>query len=157
MGGGSLGSTGWFWVGVAGVPVSLLMVVVECGDPRREAEFWARVLAYKVSQRNPDEVRVSGPTGAGGSLCFMRVPEPMAGKARLDMDVVTSGSVKDEVTRLVEAGAEPVEVLQDPVSLDHPDTWTVMRGDARSGRKRVLRSEYLRDDWRGLTKRTWCP
>jgi predicted enzyme related to lactoylglutathione lyase len=105
----------------------LLMVVVDCRDPRREAEFWARVLAYKVSQRNPDEVRVSDPAGAGGSLCFMKVPEPMAGKARLDLDVVTSGSVEEEVTRLVEAGAEVVEVRQDPSSLDDPGTWTVMR------------------------------
>ena len=33
----------------------------------------------------------------------------------------------DEVARLAEAGAEVVEVRQDPASLDNPDTWTVMR------------------------------
>jgi hypothetical protein len=38
------------------------------------------VPAYKVSQRNPDEVRVSDPAGVGGSLCFMKVPEPMAAR-----------------------------------------------------------------------------
>jgi hypothetical protein len=31
------------------------------------------------------------------------------------------------VARLAEAGAEVVEVRQDPASLDNPDTWTVMR------------------------------
>jgi len=32
-----------------------------------------------------------------------------------------------EVTRLVETGAQLVEVRQDPASFDNPDTWTVMR------------------------------
>ena len=31
-----------------------------------------------------------------------------------------------EVARLVEGGAELVEVRQDPASLNNPDTWTVM-------------------------------
>lgn len=85
------------------------------------------MLAYKVSQRHPDEFRVSDPAGVGGSLCFMKVPEPRAAGNGLDLDVVTSGSVEDEVTRLVEAGAELVEVRQDPASLDDPGMWTVMR------------------------------
>ena len=109
------------------MPVSLLTVVVDCRDPRREAEFWAQVLAYKVSQRSRDEFRVSDPAGAAGSLCFMKVPEPRAARNWLDLDVVTSGSVEDEVTRLVEAGAKLVEVRQDPGSADHAVTWTVMR------------------------------
>jgi hypothetical protein len=33
--------------------VSLLTVVVDCRDPRRQAEFWAQTPTYKVSQRNP--------------------------------------------------------------------------------------------------------
>ena len=107
--------------------VSLLTVVVDCRDPRREAEFWARVLAYQVSRRNGDEFWVSDPAGASGSLCFMKVPGALAGKARLDLDVVTSGSVQDEVTRLVEAGAQVIEVRHDPVCGDDAGTWTVMR------------------------------
>ena len=42
-------------------------------------------------------------------------------------DLVTSGSMAAEVKRLVEAGAELVEVRQDPGSFDNPDTWTVLR------------------------------
>jgi glyoxalase superfamily protein len=53
---------------------------------------------------------VSDPVGAGGSLYFMKVPEPKVGKNRLHLDLVTSGSMEAEVTRLVEAGAELVEV-----------------------------------------------
>ena len=39
---------------VAGVPVSLLAVIVlavivDCHDPRRQAEWWAQVPAYQVN------------------------------------------------------------------------------------------------------------
>ncbi len=107
--------------------VSLLAVVVDCHDPLRQADFWAQALAYRVSQRNPDEFQVSDPAGVGGSLYFMKVPEPKAGKNRLHLDLVTPGSMEAEVARLVGAGAELVEVRQDPASLENPDTWTVMR------------------------------
>ena len=83
--------------------------------------------AYTVSQRNPDEFLVSDPAGAGATLYFMKVPEPKVGKNRLHLDMVTSGSMEAEVARLVEAGAELVEVRQDPASFDNPDTWTVLR------------------------------
>ena len=109
------------------VPVSLLVVVVDCRDPLRQAEFWSQALGYKVSQRNTDEFQVSDPTGAGGPLYFMKVPEPKVGKNRLHLDLVTSGSMEAEVIRLVGAGAQVVEVRQDPTFYDNPDTWTVMR------------------------------
>ena len=87
-------------VGVVKVSLSLLAVIVDCRDPRRQAEFWAHALAYRVSQRNPDEFLVSDPAGTGGSLYFMKVPEPKTGKNRLHLDVVTSGSMEAEVARL---------------------------------------------------------
>ena len=108
------------------VSLSLLAVIVDCQDPRRQAEFWAGALAYQVSQRNPGEFLASDPEGTGGSLYFMKVPEPKVGKNRLHLDVVTAGSMEDEVARLVEAGAEVVEVRQDPDYYDNPDTFTVM-------------------------------
>ena len=114
-------------VGVVEVSVSLLSVIVDCRDPRRQAEWWAQVLAYQVNERNPDEFQVSDPAGAGGSLYFMKVPEPKVGKNRLHLDLVTPGSMEAEVARLVEAGAQVIEVRQDPASYDNPDTWTVMR------------------------------
>ncbi|WP_214319449.1 VOC family protein [Nonomuraea sediminis] len=107
--------------------VSLLTVVIDCRDPASQAEFWAQALAYKVNQRNPDEFQVSDPDGTGGSLYFMKVPESKVVKNRLHLDLVTSGSMETEVARLVEAGAQLVEVRQDPAYLDNPDTWTVMR------------------------------
>jgi Glyoxalase-like domain len=112
--------------GLVQVSLSLLAVIVDCEDPRRQAEFWAEALAYEVSQRNPDEFLAADPAGKAGSLYFMKVPEPKVGKNRLHLDVVTAGSMEDEVARLVAAGAEVVEVRQDPDYYDNPDTFTVM-------------------------------
>jgi hypothetical protein len=91
---------------VVEVSVSLLAVIVDCHDPRRQAEWWAQVLAYEVNQRNPGEFQVSDHAGAGGSLYFMKVPEPKVGKNRLHLDLVTPGSMEAEVARLAEAGAQ---------------------------------------------------
>jgi hypothetical protein len=56
----------------------------------------------------------------------MKVPEPKVGKNRLHLDLVTDGSMTDEVNRLVELGARLVGVRQDPDTRDNPDTWTVL-------------------------------
>ncbi len=105
---------------------SVLAVVVDCRDSRAQADFWAGALSYRVSERNTDEFEVSDPSRAGTPLYFMNVPEAKEVKNRLHLDLVTPGSMEDEVARLVAAGATVVEVRQDPPSLANPDTWTVM-------------------------------
>jgi hypothetical protein len=107
-----------------------------CTEPgtrgRRPRPVAARTWSSSASRSaasfaaRPGEFQVSDPAG-GASLYFMKVPEPKAGKNRLHLDLVTSGPMEAEVARLAEAGAEVVEVRQDPASLDNPDTWTVMR------------------------------
>ena len=57
---------------------------------------------------------VSDPA-SGASLYFMKVPEPKAGKNRLQLDLVTSGPMESEVARPAETGAAVVEVRQDPL------------------------------------------
>jgi Glyoxalase-like domain len=84
-----------------------------------QREFWVAVRSGMVV--------AEAASCAGGPLYFMKVPEPKVGKNRLHLDLVTSGPMEAEVTRLVEAGAKMVEVRQDPASYDNPDTWTVMR------------------------------
>jgi hypothetical protein len=103
----------------------LLTIVFDCGDPRRLATFWSQALTYDVSERNPDEFLVSDPHGVAMPLYFMKVPEPKVGKNRLHLDLLAE-SMDDEVERLVELGARLVERRQDPDTLDHPDTWTVL-------------------------------
>jgi predicted enzyme related to lactoylglutathione lyase len=105
----------------------MFTVVVDCANPYRVAEFWSEALGWVVNERNTDELQLVNPDASGTSLYFMRVPEPKAGKNRLHLDLIAQGSMEPEVQRLVEAGAQLVEVRQDPASLENPDSWTVMR------------------------------
>lgn len=105
---------------------TLLAVVVDCSDPRSQADFWSKALSCDVAERNTDEFLVSRPGGVASPLYFMKVPEPKAGKNRLHLDLVTEGSLDDEVDRLKALGARLVEVRQDPDTLENPDTWAVL-------------------------------
>ena len=105
---------------------SLLAVVVDCRDPRPQADFWGEVLSCEVVERNTDEFLVADSAGSATPLYFMRVPEPKVGKNRLHVDVVADGPLEDEVARLTGIGATLVEFRQDPSTLDNPDTWAVL-------------------------------
>ena len=105
---------------------SLLAGVVDCRDPRAQADFWSKVLSYGVVERNADEFLVSDPGRTAAPLYFMKVPEPKVGKNRLHLDLITEGSLDDEVSRRTGRGARLVEVRQDPDSMDNPDTWAVL-------------------------------
>ena len=105
---------------------SLLAVVVDCRDPRAQAGFWAAVLDRRMAERNTDEYLVDDPRRSGSPLYFMKVPEGKQVKNRLHLDLVTPGSMQEEVARLVEAGASVLDVRQDPPTFENPDTWTVM-------------------------------
>jgi Glyoxalase-like domain len=104
---------------------SLLAVVVDCQDPRMQADFWARVLNRTAVERNTDEFLVSDTAGSA-SLYFMKVPEPKVGKNRLHLDLVTDGPLEDEIGRLTALGARLVEVRHDPDTMKNPDTWAVL-------------------------------
>src|SRR5882757_4765822 len=57
---------------------------------------------------------------------FMKVPEPKVGKNRFHLDLVTDGSMSEEVERLVKLGARVIDVRQvDAETYDNPNTWTV--------------------------------
>jgi hypothetical protein len=106
--------------------LTMLAVVVDCAEPRQQAEFWAQVLAGTVTERNPDEFLLKGSPQVTTPLYFMQVPEPAVGKNRWHIDVVTDGSMSDEVERVVALGARFVEARVDPDAYDNPDTWTVL-------------------------------
>ena len=102
-------------------------VVIDCTDPRRQADFWGEVLSCDVRERNPDKYLVSDPAGKAFPLYFMKVPEPKVGKNRFHLDLVTDGSMSEEVDRLVKLGARVIDVRQDDAeTYDNPDTWTVL-------------------------------
>jgi len=106
--------------------LNVFTVVIDCTDPRLLAGFWAQVLGCESRERNIGEYLVSEPQGRAFPLYFMKVPEPKVGKNRFHLDLVTDGSMSEEVERLVKLGARLVEVRQDPDTLANPDTWTVL-------------------------------
>ena len=106
--------------------LSVFTVVIDCEDPRLLAGFWAQVLGCDSRERNTGEYLVSDPEGRAFPLYFMKVPEPKVGKNRFHLDLLTDGSMSDEVERVVKLGARLVEVRQDPDTLANPDTWTVL-------------------------------
>jgi hypothetical protein len=105
---------------------ALFAVVVDCTDPRAQAEFWSAALDHDLVERNTDEFLVHGKPGGPTPLYFMKVPEPKVSKNRLHLDLLTEGSLDDEVLRLTGLGAHLVGVRQDPQALENPDTWAVL-------------------------------
>ena len=77
---------------------TLLAVVVDCTNAQSQATWWAGVLGHQVSERN-----------------------------RLHIDITTDTSLEDGVARLVAAGAQLVEVRQDPAAFENADRWAVMQ------------------------------
>jgi len=108
------------------VSLSLFAIIVDCQDPRQQADWWANVLSFQVTERNTDEYQVGEGVPGGPSLYFMKVPERKVVKNRLHLDLIAEGPMESEVARLVEAGARVVEVREDPDSPQNPDRWTVL-------------------------------
>lgn len=81
-----------------------LVVVLDCRDPERLAEFWTEAIGYRrVDSVEPYVVLV--PTGGHGpDLVLQRVPEPKVGKNRMHLDIRT-GELDATVERLTALGA----------------------------------------------------
>jgi hypothetical protein len=89
-------------------------LVIDCADPARVAEFWARVLDYEVIDRGPQgEVEISGTLNSAPTLVFVPVPESKTVKNRVHIDVNPTGTDQDtELERLLALGARRVDVGQ---------------------------------------------
>ena len=106
---------------------SIIVTTFDCHDPQRLASFWAVALGYVIDDRNgPDVFEISDPAGVGHGLQFIKVPEGKATKNRLHLDLLASGSITDEVDRLVAAGATTVEQHEHPSEYLEPWEWTVI-------------------------------
>ncbi len=98
-------------------------MVVDCADPERLAEFWCRVLGYRVFDRDETGVAVRG-ARTSPDILFIRVPEAKSVKNRLHFDVCpTDRDQAAELERLLGLGARRSErivgsgswvVLEDP-------------------------------------------
>jgi hypothetical protein len=83
------------------------------GLPAPSARWWADLLDYRITDEDEVGVEISGPTGAGPTLVFLRVPEAKSVKNRLHIDVSpTDREQEAELGRLYELGAERVDIGQ---------------------------------------------
>jgi predicted enzyme related to lactoylglutathione lyase len=100
-----------------------VVLILDCNDLDREAEFWSAALRYNEVYRE-EPYLVLMPTEGDGSglvLQLQRVPEPKSGKNRLHLDLHVD-AVEPEVDRLVALGARP---LNEP-AVESGYRWRVM-------------------------------
>ena len=100
----------------------LSTVVIDCHDPRTLADFWARVLGWKVLDVDDDgSVEIGDGEGNGPRLLFEPVPEPKTIKNRIHLDINPVGADQtEELDRLLDLGAQRVDIGQGE------QTWVVL-------------------------------
>jgi catechol 2,3-dioxygenase-like lactoylglutathione lyase family enzyme len=105
-------------------------LVVDSRDPAALAAWWAEVLGWEVVGTEDDgavEIGPAGqpPKGPVPTLLFAPVADPTPGKRRLHLDLnATDRSQDEELQRLRDLGATPVDVGQGPLS--EAMTWHVL-------------------------------
>jgi predicted enzyme related to lactoylglutathione lyase len=102
--------------------IRLVHLVWDANDPAELARFWASALGWVIGDEDEDEVDVwpegySYPDPAAVPLVFVPVPEPKTGKNRVHLDLASSSLADqaEQVARLRELGASPVDVGQGDV------------------------------------------
>lgn len=93
-------------------PVVAGIIIVDCADPRRLADFWGELLGRKVTNDQPDFKGLDWAPRFGAGLCFQRVPEPKVGKNRVHFDVICSDIPATE-QRVLELGGRRAEGYPD--------------------------------------------
>ncbi len=110
-------------------------LVLDCHDIATQARWWAEVLGYKIVYEDEHEVEIRRSDvsvdvvapedwmGSPPGIVFVPVPEGKTVKNRLHIDLAPHlGQDRDaEIQRLLDLGATPVDVGQDP-----DVTWTVL-------------------------------
>jgi predicted enzyme related to lactoylglutathione lyase len=93
-----------------------LVVVIDCSDLDRTAQFWTSVLGYarRGGASGPYQELVPS-DGQGVGILLQRVPDVKSGKNRLHLDLRT-GDLNSEVDRVVALGA--VRLTRDAVRED---------------------------------------
>jgi hypothetical protein len=90
--------------------VTIGMVVIDCADPLRLAEFWAAATGYGVDHGDEEWVTLRG---SGVPLGFQRVPEPKLGKNRVHVDLHAPDE-EAEARRIEHLGATRLYRSNDP-------------------------------------------
>ena len=112
------------WPSLGRVSTAFEHVVLEALDPVGQARWWAGALGWSISYQDDDEVDIDAPDG---SLRLVFVPvaalSPSPGRLHLDLAGRDEADQREQVSRLLAAGARradvgqrdvPWEVLADP-------------------------------------------
>ncbi len=82
-----------------------LVIVIDCADPGRSAQFWAGVLGYLPGPADGPTYRSLIPAdGHGIEVLLQRTSDDKRQKNRLHLDLRTA-SLEEEVERIVALGA----------------------------------------------------
>ena len=100
----------------------LVHLVWDANDPAALARFWASALGWVLGDEDEDELDVwpegyRYPDPAAVPLAFVPVPEAKTGKNRVHLDLASSSLADqaEQVARLRELGASPVDIGQGDV------------------------------------------
>ena len=122
----------------------------DTGDPVRVATFWAAALGYDLVAPDPEGAYIADPSGRTRGIFFQPVPEPKTAKNRVHLDLRPTGTMREEVDRLLGLGATEADYVEIPASaVDGQSTfWTVMH-DVEGNEFCVLRGpgDGHRDGW----------
>jgi Glyoxalase-like domain len=101
----------------------------DTADPVRVATFWAAALGYDLVDPDPEGASIADPSGKTRGIFFQPVPEPKTAKNRVHLDVRPTGTMQEEVDRLVALGATVRGYIEKEASaVDGQMTfWTQMR------------------------------
>jgi hypothetical protein len=110
----------------------------DCHDPRTLAGFWCAALGFEEYDADETGVAIRDPSGVDRDLLFLIVPEGKSVKNRLHLDLVPSSTMKEEVARLLAAGATEQRFVEEGDSY-----WTIME-DPEGNEFCVLRSDAER-------------
>jgi len=97
------------------VPSRIAVLVVDAVDPKLVADFWCRVLGWRVVEESDEGINIASLDGSWPTIDFIPVPERKTVKNRLHLDLRADGVSTDvELERLLELGARRVDVGQGP-------------------------------------------
>jgi hypothetical protein len=110
----------------------------DCRDPKLLAGFWCAALGFEEYDADETGVAVRDPSGTDRDLLFLIVSEGKSVKNRIHLDLVPSTTMKEEVERLLAAGATEQRYVEEDGSY-----WTIME-DPEGNEFCVLRSDSER-------------
>ena len=102
-------------------------LTVDCKNPRLLAEFWAKVLGWRVTHESGDESYIEKTFNSEAlpdypDILFLRTPDEKVIKNRLHIDLRPKNQ-DEEVNRVLNLGAKKIEIGQ---SEDSSTTWVVL-------------------------------